>query len=263
MDRSIVVTGGSLGIGRATVEAFLAEGDRVVFTARGEAEAKKFLGERSEDVQKGRLFFLRSDASVANDAEKLAAFTKEKLGGCDVLINNAAVFIGGLLHQNSEEDFEKLFGINVRGPFLTSKAFLPMMLERKKGHIIMIASLAGMGGGYGMTLYCMTKAAVINMARAMALDYMQYGIRVNAVSPSATETAMFLGGNSKETIDAFRGQNPAHVLGKPEDIANALVSIADEKNIYINGQNIAVDGGLSAWNGEYNQSREPGQAYRE
>jgi len=257
MNRNVVVTGGSTGIGRATVEAFLAEGDRVVFTARGEQRGRALLEKHRQETEQGRLFFLRNDTGVVEDAERLAAFTNEKLGGCDILVNNAAIFIGGLLHQNSAEDYEKLFNVNVRGVFLISKAFLPMMREKKKGNIIMIASLAGMRGGYCMTLYCATKAAVINMAQSMALDYMQYGIRVNIISPSATETDMFMSGNGQETIDAFNNLNPAHIMGKPEDIANAIVCVTDDKNAYMNGQKIAVDGGLSAWNGEYSQSRMP------
>ena len=113
--------------------------------------------------------------------------------------------------------------------------------------------------GYNMSLYCATKAAVINLGKSMAVDYMQYGIRVNIICPSATKTDMFLGGNGPENIAAFENLNPAHILGKPEDLANAIVSITEDKNAYLNGQTIAVDGGLSAWNGEYNQSRKPGK----
>jgi len=253
MNRNVVVTGGSKGIGKAIVEAFLNEGDTVVFTARNEAEANKVLQEKTEESAAGRLFFFKSDVSVEADVKALAEFTQQKVGGCDVLVNNAAIFRGGNVHLNSTEDFDVQFAVNVRGVFLTSKYFIPQMLEKRAGCIINIASLAGLNGGYNMTIYSSTKAAVVGMTRSMAMDYTRYGVRVNGICPSATRTEMFLNGNDAATIKLFEDNNPARRLGQPGEIAAAAVFLASEKAGYISGQLLSVDGGLSAWNGEASQ----------
>jgi len=250
MNRNVVVTGGSKGIGRAIVDAFLTEGDRVVFTARNEVEAEKILREKKEESTAGRLFFFKSDVSIEKDVKALVDFTQEQVGGCDVLVNNAAIFRPGNVHENSAEDFDALFAVNVRGVFLTCKYFIPQMLEKKKGAIINIASLAGLNGGYNMTLYSATKAAVVGLTRSMAMDYTRYGIRINGICPSATMTEMFLSGNDNATIRMYEDNNPARRLGLPSEIADAAVLLASEKAGYISGQMLSVDGGLSAWNGE-------------
>lgn len=250
MNRNVVVTGGSKGIGRAIVDAFLNEGDRVIFTARNEAEADKVLREKKEEVASGRLFFFKGDVSAEEDVKALADFTVKQVGACDVLVNNAAIFRGGNVHLNSIDDFDTQFAINVRGVFLTSKYFVPQMLEKKAGSIINIASLAGLNGGYNMAIYSSTKAAVVGLTRSMAMDYMRYGVRVNGICPSATLTEMFLSGNDAATIKMYEDNNPARRLGQPKEIADAAVFLASDKASYIAGQMLSVDGGLAAWNGE-------------
>lgn len=250
MSRSVVVTGGSKGIGRAIVDAFLSEGDKVVFTARNEAEGEKVLQDKKEESTAGRLFFFKSDVSVEAEVKTLADFTQKQTGSCDVLVNNAAVFRGGSVHLNSAEDFDVQFAVNVRGVFLTSKYFVPQMLEKKSGCIINIASLAGLNGGYNMAIYSSTKAAVVGMTRSMAMDYTRYGVRVNGICPSATLTEMFLNGNDAATIKMYEDNNPARRLGQPREIADAAVFLASDKAGYISGQMLSVDGGLAAWNGE-------------
>ncbi len=254
MNRSVVITGGSKGIGRAMVDAFLNEGDRVVFTARSGADAKKVLDENEKSAT-GRLFFVKGDVSSEKDVKDLVDITEKKIGACDVLINNAAMFRPGCIHENSMDDFDALFAVNVRGVFLMCKYFIPRMMEKEKGNIINIASLAGLGGGYNMTLYSATKAAVIGMTRSMAMDYTRLGIRVNGICPSATMTEMFLNGNDETVIDLFKNNNPAGRLGLPKEIADAAVFLASDQSSYMSGQMLSVDGGLSAWNGEALQPR--------
>lgn len=250
MNRNVVVTGGSQGIGRAIAEAFLAQGDRVVVTSRREESGRKFLEEAKSD----KLFYLGCDCSTEKGVTALYNFTKKTLGVCDVLVNNAAIFIGGPIHDTSVADFDKQMGVNVRGVFLVSKAFLPDMLAKKSGNIINIASDAGIRGGYHMAVYTMTKAALVNMTRSMALDYGKEGVRVNAICPSATRTEMFESGNPQEVVDAYGAANPMGRIGKPEEIADVAVFFASEQAAYVNGQVLSVDGGLSAWNGELKQS---------
>lgn len=250
MNRSVVVTGGSKGIGKAIVDAFLSEGDRVVFTARNEPDAQSVLYEKKEESVAGRLFFFKSDVSAEEDVKALADYTRKQIGACDVLINNAAIFRGGNVHQSSMEDFDAQFAVNVRGVFLTCKYFIPQMLDTKAGNIINIASLAGLNGGYNMAVYSATKAAVIGMTRSMAMDYTRYGVRVNGICPSATMTEMFLNGNDETVIALYQNNNPARRLGLPSDIADAALFLASDQSSYMSGQMLSVDGGLSAWNGE-------------
>ena len=250
MNRNVVVTGGNRGIGRAMVDAFLNEGDKVVFTARGEAAAERVLDEKKTACGAGRLFFLKGDVSVEEDVRKLADYTQKQIGACDVLINNAAIFRPGAVHQNSAEDFDAMFAVNVRGVFLMCKYFIPGMLEKGKGSVINIASLAGLGGTYNMAIYAATKAAVVGMTRSMAMDYTRCGVRVNGICPSATMTEMFKSGNDETIFELFENNNPARRIGQPGEIADAAVFLASDQAGYISGQMLSVDGGLSAWNGE-------------
>ena len=169
MEKRIVITGGNSGIGKQAVQMFLEQGDRVVFTSRTTDLAGKMLHELKAYEESGKLYFFQGDAGKLEDVLALTAFTNDKIGGCDVLVNNAAVFIGGEVHKVSEDDFDLQMNVNIKGVFMACKYFLPGMLERKSGCIINISSLAGKRGGYNMPVYCATKAAVNNLTRCMAL----------------------------------------------------------------------------------------------
>ncbi len=251
---NVVVTGGSLGIGKETVKAFLEAGSRVVFTARREEHANEVLKEFAE--YKDRLHFFKSDVRKKEDVKALVEFTKTTLGGCGAIVNNAGVFVGGELHESTEEDFDFLFDVNVKGVFNMCKYFLPMMLEAKTGAIVNIASVAGTGGWYNMALYSATKAAVISLSRSIAMDYAGKGIRSNCICPSATATPMFLNGATDFIMDTFKNAIPTGRLGTPQEVASAIKFLVSEDASFVNGQYIAVDGGLSCWSGEPRQDKE-------
>lgn len=253
--KRIVVTGGNAGMGRETVRLFLEQGDKVVFTARSTEKARKVLESHKDAVERGDLYFCRCDSANAAEVSALADFVKEKLGGCDVLVNCAAIFIGGQVHEMSEADFSLVMDIDVKGVFLTSKAFLPGMLAQGSGCLLSVSSLGGVRGNYNCAAYCAAKAAVNNLTRAMALDYGRQGIRANTVCPSATATDMFLSGSTQTVIEAFYSQNPSGRISRPEEIAKLLVFLASDDAAFINGQCISIDGGLSAWAGEPRQDK--------
>ena len=254
-DKVCIVTGGNAGMGRECVRLFLEQGDRVVFTSRSTEKAQKVLQAHAGAAESGQLQFFRCDSSSAADVAQLEAFTCETLGGCDVLVNCAAIFIGGQVHEISEADYDLLMSIDVKGVFLTCRAFLPGMLAQKNGSIINISSLAGLRGNYNAAIYCAAKAAVNNLTRAMAMDYGQSGVRANCVCPSATGTEMFFGGSSQQVVDAFNTQNPMGRIGQPGEIAKLIRFLASDDAQYINGQCICIDGGLSAWAGEPRQDK--------
>ncbi len=253
--RNTVITGGSRGMGRAMVDAFLNEGDRVFFTYIREGADAPVLSEHADAVSEGRLFAIKSDISSESDILSMRDFVYEKGGCCDVLINNAAIAEGGMVHERTAEDFDRMFGINVRGLFLACKHFLPGMLGRADGVIINFASLAGLNGSYSLALYSAAKAAVVSLTRSMGIDYASKGVRVNGICPSATATDMFYSGNDEEAVRAFARANPSGRIGTPEEIADVAVFLASDKARYMYGQMLSVDGGLSSWNGELNQGR--------
>lgn len=253
--KRVVVTGGNSGMGRKIVELFLARGYWVVFTSRSTAKSEAVLDANTEAVKEGKLHFCQCDASKSADVNRLAEFVREKTGGCDILVNCAAIFVGGQVHEITEEDFDLIMDIDVKGVFLTSKAFLPQMLEQNNGCIISISSLAGVRGNYNAAAYCAAKAAVNNLTRCMALDYGKRGIRANTICPSATRTEMFLCGSTQEVINAFNKQNPMGRISTPDEIAKLVGFLASDEAAFINGQCISIDGGLSAWCGEPRQDK--------
>lgn len=253
--KRVVITGGNSGMGREAVLKFLEQGDQVVFTSRSSKLAEEMLVELHSYVEKNALYFFQCDSSRSDEVKALVSFTRDKIGGCDVLVNSAGIFIGGEVHVATEEDFDLQMNVNLKGIFLTCKYFIPEMLERKKGCIVNVSSICGIRGGYNCAGYSASKAAVNNLTRSMALDYMEKGIRVNAVCPSATETKMFMTGTTQEVLKVFTDSNPSGRIGTPAEVAELILFLASEKASYINGSCISIDGGLSAWTGEGRQDK--------
>lgn len=254
MARNVVITGAASGIGKATAKAFVALGDRVFMTDWKEETLGAAYAELLPQAQEGMLHKIAANVAVPEDVAKIGALASE-YGGCDVLVNCAAVFRVGLLHNAPMDDYDFQFDINVRGIFNTCKALIPHMLKKKKGAVVNVSSVSGMGGDYNMSLYCATKGAVIAMSRAMAMDYSAQGVRVNIVSPSAVKTPMFLTGCSEAVLESFRKNMPDKRLCEPEWCANVIVYLASDNAEHLCGVNIPVDGGLTAWNGQPNQEK--------
>ncbi|GHU81685.1 3-oxoacyl-ACP reductase [Spirochaetia bacterium] len=251
MGRNVVVTGGASGVGKATAKAFLSLGDTVFLTDwkkenldKAEAELKSL----------GTVYSLAGDVGKWDDVAKLADLVKGK-GGCDVLANCAGVFRVGQIHDAPEDDYDYQFNVNVRGIFHTIKAFGPQMLAKKKGAIVNVSSVSGIGGDYNMSLYCATKGAVIALSNAVAMDYSMQGVRVNTVSPSAVKTPMFMTGLTDQVAELFRKNMPDRKLCEPEWCANAIVYLASDQAEHITAVNLPIDGGLSGWNGQPNQEK--------
>ena len=255
MNRRVVITGGTSGIGKETVKAFLAEGDKVVFTGRNEKAASEIMKEYKTEANAGKLWFIAGDVQDPGFLDSFYDFVQDKIGGCDVLVPCAAIALGGMVHETEMEMFDRQFGINFRSVFYLCKKILPDMMDQKSGRIVLVASDAGRAGAYNMSVYASTKAAIINLAQSIGIDYARYGITANVVCPSATLTPMFLTDQEDWIIKLFEKNNPSGRLGNPDDIANTIVFLASEKAAYIVGQVISVDGGLQAWGGEARQER--------
>jgi meso-butanediol dehydrogenase/(S,S)-butanediol dehydrogenase/diacetyl reductase len=251
MGRNVVITGGASGVGKASAEAFLKLGDTVFITDWNQKNLDATAGELKK---LGNVFAQAADVGKWADVVKLGELV-EKNGGCDVLANCAGVFRVGLLHDAPEDDYDFQFDVNVRGIFHTCKALVPQMLKKKKGSVVNVSSVSGMGGDYNMSLYCATKGAVIAFSRAMAMDYSMLGVRVNIVSPSAVKTPMFMTGLTDQVAELFRKNMPDRKLCDAEWVANAIVYLASDAAEHITAVNLPVDGGLSGWNGQPNQEK--------
>jgi meso-butanediol dehydrogenase/(S,S)-butanediol dehydrogenase/diacetyl reductase len=256
--RVTVISGGTSGIGEECVRLFARRGDRVVFTGTSEQKAAAVTASLQKDRLEKDVRFLKTDITREPDVQRLAGFVTETFGPCEVLVNNAGILVSGAVHETSIEDWDRLFAVNVTGTYLCCKHFVPAMLKNGRGVIVNTASISGMLGEYNMAAYCATKGAICNLTHAMALDYADAGIRVNAVCPGATRTSMFVTG----TDDAFKKKCeqlfPPRRVGLPEEVAAAVFFLASEEARFINGVLLPVDGGISAHTGQPRQDKGEG-----
>ena len=253
-----VISGGTSGIGEECVRLFARRGAKVVFTGTNEKKAGTVLESLKKEGLAENVRFRKTDISREEEVRALAEFVKATFGDCEVLCNNAAVFVGGAAHETSAEDWGRLFAVNVTGTWLCCKHFVPAMLRNRKGAIVNTSSISGTLGEYNMAAYCATKGAINNLTRAMALDYADGGVRVNAVCPGATRTPMFMSGTSPELMKRFEQVFPPRRIGLPEEVAEAIAFLASDEARFVNGVLLPVDGGISAHSGQPRQDK--GQA---
>lgn len=247
-DKRILITGGSSGIGLATAKAFLEEGARVIISASGKERGEKVENEL-KSIYEDRINFIKCD--IENEKEIVSLFdsVREILGGLDVLHNNAGISIGGGLEDTKTEDFDKILRINLRGAFLCSK-YAVQLLKDSKGCIVNTISELGLVATKGCLAYICSKGALLQLTRGMACELADFGIRVNAVCPAGTDTPMFredMGsdGNYNENVKRLAESYPLKRIGKPEDIAPAVLFLAGDGASFITGQYIVLDGGFT------------------
>lgn len=228
---TVVITGGSRGIGAETVRQFAARGDRVYFLYEKQHEKASEVAKETGAVA---IF-----CDVADGAAVRAAF--QTIPDVDILVCNAGISISGLVHQMSEENWDRLFDVNVKGMYHCINAAIPYFLQKQRGSIVTVSSMWGQVGASFEVAYSATKGAVIAMTKALAQELGPSGVRVNCVAPGVVCTDM-CANVSEETMEDLRQQTPIGRNGTPHDIATAIVYLADAE--FVTGQVLAVNGGI-------------------
>ncbi len=236
--RTVIVTGGTKGIGKAIARTFVEAGANVAVVGRDAATG----ADAASDLG-GEVAFIQADVSRAADTERMVAETVERFGGLDVLCANAGVFPDVRLEDMSEEDIDALFATNVKGTMLSVKAALPALARSGHGRVIVTSSITGPITGYpGWSHYGATKAAQLGFLRTAAIELASQGITINAVLPGNIETEGLaeLGPEYRRKMEE---SIPQRRLGTGADIGHAALFLATDEAGYITGQTIVIDGG--------------------
>lgn len=238
MAKTALITGGSRGIGAAAARSLTRDGWQVAINYCHSREAAETLAASLPGASA-----LYGDVSDAAQAEELFRQAEKRLGRIDLLVNNAGIARQELFTDTTEETWDRLFAVDVKGVFLMSRAVLPGMIRRHAGSIINISSIWGLVGASCEVCYSAAKAAVIGMTKALAKEVGPSGIRVNCIAPGVISTEM----NASlptETLSSLREETPLGILGAPEDVAEAIAYLASEKSRFITGQVLSPNGGF-------------------
>ncbi len=236
-----VVTGAAQGIGKAIATLLASKGATVVVCDINLEMAR----ETAREIESGgaSCHAIRADVTQLGDADQIVKETVEQCGSLDILVNNAGITKDNVLLRMKEEQWDQVMAVNLKGTFTCTKAAIRVMMRQKKGTIINVASITGLMGNAGQANYSASKAGVIGFTKAVAREYADRGITVNAVAPGFIATAMTDAIPEKER-EALIDQIPLNRLGSPEDVANAVYFLASEEASYITGQVISINGGL-------------------
>ncbi len=241
----VIVTGAASGIGEGAARRFAAEGATLVLGDTDAAGLETLAADLGD-----RVAIKPTDVSRNADCEALVAFAVERFGKVDVLVNNAGVDHLGKLDAGDLSDFTKVIETDLYGVVQMSRAAISH-LRGAKGCIVNVSSVSGLGGDWNHSFYCAAKGAVTNFTRALAMDEAKAGVRVNAVNPSFTYTALTKGMTEQpELVAKFEERIPMGRGAQPEDIAGVIAFLASDDAGFVTGVNLPVDGGLSASNGQ-------------
>jgi meso-butanediol dehydrogenase/(S,S)-butanediol dehydrogenase/diacetyl reductase len=240
-----IITGAGAGIGKATANLFAKEGAEICCNSISQSA----LSVADDIIERGgEAIFVQGDVSNKQDARTIIEETINEFEKIDIVFNNAGIVLGGTIDSISTKDWDRTMAVNVRGVYLVSKYAIPY-LKKTKGCIINNASSVAFKGVRNRAAYTASKGAVLSMTRAMASDYLQDNIRINAICPGTTDTPSLTeriknrGGDYNKTRQAYIDRQPLKRLGKPEEIAEGVLFLAT--NEFCTGVSLLVDGGMT------------------
>lgn len=236
-----IITGGARGMGASHVRRFVSEGAKVIFTdilvEEGQALAKE-LGQNA--------IFLEHDVTNATDWDSIVVEAEVKFGPVDILVNNAGIAPNKPIEDTTEEEYRKVIDVNQLSVFLGMKAVFTSMKKAKTGSIVNISSLAGLIAGRNQIAYIASKFAVRGMTKAAALEFGEYGIRVNSIHPGIIETPMTMNEETVAMLSEISKSIPLGRTAKPEEVTNLVLYLASDESSYSTGAEFVIDGGLLA-----------------
>jgi len=236
-----IITGGANGIGKAATKRFLEEGAKVV-VADIQKEAGEQLAKQFRD-QGHEVMFYPVNVASKEEVETMVEKVKEIYGKIDILINNAGITRDAMLVKMTEEQFNDVIDVNLKGVFHCTQAVAKVMIEQGNGKIINTSSVSGIYGNIGQTNYAAAKAAIVGMTKTWAKELGKKGINVNAVAPGFTKTTM-VEKMPEKILNYMESITSLKRLGEPDDIANAYLFLASDESNYITGHVLHVDGGI-------------------
>lgn len=246
-----IITGAASGIGRATAIVFAREGAKVVVADI--QEASRLETERPSTVEAvhaagGEAFYVRTDVTRRDQVEALVDETLRLHGRVDILVNNAGVFIRNPITEVSDEEWEQVLDLNLRGYFYTCRRVIPEMLKQGGGKIVNMSSIHGIRGAGTATTYCASKGAVENFTRQLAVEYGRQRIYANAIAPGTIKTAMSKPFREDPSILAdYEMHTLLPRLGEPEDVAHCALFLASHESDFVHGHTLVCDGGWTIW----------------
>ncbi len=247
--KKAIITGGASGMGKATAELFAKEGAEVAILDINVKEGKKTINSIKKNGGEG--FFLKTDVSKSKEVNKSINNILSKFGEINILFNHAGTIIVKPMHKTSEKDYDYLMNINVRSAFLVCNKVIPHMIKCGGGSIIITSSIGGEKGFAYEALYCMTKGAVLQLARSIAVEYRENGIRCNAVCPGFVKTNHGL--KEIDQLDnlgqKWNEEDLSSVQGRicePNEVASAVLYLASDQSSFINGNAFYIDNGWYA-----------------
>ncbi len=236
-----VITGAGSGIGKETALLFAKEGAKVVVADVNEKGGEETTAEIKKNG--GEAFFAKLDVTDREQAKQMVKLTLEKYGKIDVLINNAGIVQDAFLSKMTEEQWDKVINVNLKGVFNCSQAVVEVMMNQGNGVIINTSSIVGLNGNVGQVNYAATKAGLIGMTKTLAKELGKKGIRVNAVAPGFIATPM-TSNVPEKILEMMKEKTPLRRLGEPKDVAYAYLYLASNEANFVNGAVLCVDGGL-------------------
>ena len=241
--KTVLITGGSRGIGKAVAIKFAEKGNQIIINYVSEkTDTEKLKNELLEAGAKDVLL-IKADVSNSEDVKNMVKESIEKFEKIDILVNNAGITKDNLLMRMSEEEFDKVIQINLKGTYLVTKEVTKYMMKKRSGSIVNLASVVGVAGNAGQCNYAASKAGIIGFTKSIAKELASRNIRANAVAPGFIETDMtnVLKEEIKESINS---QIPLRRMGSAKEVAELVYFLGEDASSYITGQVINVDGGM-------------------